>query len=221
MKIRMLIGTLLISMLASSASYAADYELDPAHTTISFKIRHLLANVNGTFDKFEGKFSYTPDKPEEWKVEAKIQTESVNTRIEQRDHHLKSVDFFDVAHYPEMTFKSTKITDVKKGHAKLHGLLSMHGVEKEIVMDLEILGLEKDPWGNELAGFSATTTLNRKDYGLTWNQFAESGKLLVGEEVQITLDVEGKTITSQSPEEVASGDVTEKKEEALAETPVS
>ncbi len=120
-----------------------------------------------------------------------------------------------------MTFKSTKITDVKKGHAKLHGLLSMHGVEKEIVMDLEILGLEKDPWGNELAGFSATTTLNRKDYGLTWNQFAESGKLLVGEEVQITLDVEGKTITSQSPEEVASGDVTEKKEEALAETPVS
>ena len=97
----------------------------------------------------------------------------------------------------------------------------MHGIEKEVVMDLEVLGLEKDPWGNELAGFSAMTTINRKDFGLTWNQLAESGKLLVGEEVQITIDVEGKTVTSQSLEEVTAGDLVEKKAEALTEVPVS
>ncbi len=209
MKIRVLVFILFMSALISSA-YAAEYELDSAHTAVTFKIRHLLSNVNGTFDKFEGKFSYTPDKPEEWKVEAKIQADSVNTRNEQRDNHLKSADFFDAIHYPEITFKSTKVTDYKKGHAKLHGLLNMHGVEKEVVMDLEVLGLEKDPWGNELAGFSATTKLNRKDYGLVWNQLAESGKLLVGEEVQITIDVEGKTITSQAPAEMAASDAAEK-----------
>jgi len=220
MKIRAIILMALMSSMASSV-YAADYELDPTHTSVAFKVRHLLANVNGTFDKVEGKFSYTPNKPEEWKVEAKIQTDSINTRQEQRDNHLKSADFFDVAHYPEITFKSTKVTDFKKDHAKLHGLLSLHGVEKEVVMDIEILGLEKDPWGNELAGFSATITINRKDFGLTWNQLAESGKLLVGEEVQITLDVEGKTITSQSPEEIASGDVSEKKAEDSTQTAVS
>ena len=195
--------------LTISTAYAAEYELDPTHTAVTFKVRHLLSNVNGTFDKFEGKFSFTPDKPEEWKVEAKIQADSINTRSDQRDKHLKSADFFDAEHYPELTFKSTKVTDYKKGHAKLHGILGIHGVEKEVVMDLEVLGLEKDPWGNELAGFSATTTINRKDYGLTWNQVAESGKFLVGEEVQITIDVEGKTVASQAPEEVAAADTAE------------
>ncbi len=208
MKIRAFICMLFMSALVSSA-YAAEYELDPAHTGVTFKIRHLLSNVNGTFDKFEGKFSYNPDKPEEWKVDAKIQADSINTRNEQRDNHLKSAEFFDVAHYPELTFKSTKVTDYKKGRAKLHGILNMHGVEKEIVMDLEVLGLEKDPWGNELAGFSATTTINRKDFGLVWNQLAESGKLLVGEEVQITIDVEGKTVASQVSAEMAAYDAAE------------
>ncbi len=208
MRIRALVGMFLVSLLAASA-YAAEYELDPAHTSVSFKIRHLLANVNGTFDKFEGKFFYTPDKPDEWKVEARIQTDSINTHQEQRDKHLKSPDFFDIVHYPEITFKSTKVTDYKKGHAKLHGILNMHGVEKEIVMDLEVLGVEKDPWGNELAGFSATATINRKDFGLVWNQLAESGKLMVGEEVRITLDVEGKTVTSQNPSEMAAADAAE------------
>ncbi len=221
MRIRTLALMLLIST-SISFTYAAEYELDPAHTAVTFKIRHLLSNVNGTFDKFEGKFSYDADKPEEWKVEAKIQAESINTRNEQRDNHLKSADFFDVANYPELTFKSTKVTNYKKGHAKLHGLLNMHGVEKEVVMDLEVLGVEKDPWGNELAGFSATTTINRKDFGLVWNQLAESGKIMVGEEVQITIDVEGKTITSQAPVEMAASDAAETvPEEVLAEEKVS
>ena len=196
-------------VLTISSARAAEYELDPTHTAVTFKVRHLLSNVNGTFDKFDGRFSFTPDKPEEWKVDAKIQADSISTRNDQRDKHLKSADFFDTEHYPELTFKSTKVTDYKNGHAKLHGILGIHGVEKEVVMDLEVLGVEKDPWGNELAGFSATTTINRKDYGLTWNQVAESGKFLVGEEVQITIDVEGKTVTLQAPEEVAAADPVE------------
>lgn len=221
MKIRIFIFLILMSTTVSFAQ-AAEYELDPAHTAVTFKIRHLLSNVNGTFDKVEGNFSYTPDKPEDWKVEAKIQTDSINTRHEQRDNHLKAADFFDVTHYPEMTFKSTKVTDYKNNHAKLHGILNLHGVEKEVVLDLEILGLEKDPWGNELAGFSATTVINRKDFGLTWNQVAESGKLLVGEEVQITIDVEGKTITSQAPAEIAAADAAETVPvESPVEKPVS
>ena len=222
MKIKYFLGVLFCAIWISSA-YAAEYELDPAHTAVTFKIRHLLSNVNGTFDKFEGHFSYTPDKPEEWKVEAKIATDSINTHQDQRDKHLKSADFFDVEHYPEMTFKSTRVSNYKNGRAQLHGILSLHGVEKEIVLDLEVLGLEKDPWGNELAGFSATTVINRKDFGLTWNQLAESGKLLVGEEVLISIDVEGKTIASQAPEEAAAADTTEtvSEEEAAAEKPVS
>ncbi len=202
--------------ISSLSAYAADYEIDPAHTAVTFKVRHLLANVNGTFDKVEGTFSFVPSQPSEWKVEAKIKTDSINTRLEQRDNHLKSADFFDVVHYPEMTFKSTRVTDYHGNHAKLHGTLSLHGVQKQIVMNLEILGAEKDPWGNDLSGFSVTTMINRKDFGLLWNQFADSGKLLVGEEVQIVIDVEGKTIQSQA---IAEQEASQPSAATLAEKP--
>ncbi len=198
MNVRAMVIGMLLGLSFNLTAQAAEYELDPAHTAVTFKIRHLLSNVNGTFDKVEGTFTYVPDKPETWKVNAKIATDSINTRVEQRDNHLKSADFFDALHYPEITFNSTQVTDYKNGRAKLHGVLALHGVQKQIVMDLEIFGTEKDPWGNNIAGFSAMTVINRKDFGLEWNQVAESGKLLVGEEVQITIDVEGKTIQSEA-----------------------
>lgn len=201
---------------------AAEYEIDPGHSAVTFKVRHLLAFVNGTFDKVEGRFNYVPGKPEDWSVQAKIQSDSINTRLEQRDNHLKSDDFLDTQHYPELVFKSTRVTDYKDGKAKLHGILSLHGVDKEVVLDLIELGADKDPWGNELAGFSAQGMINRKDFGLVWNQIAESGKLLVGEEIFITLDVEGKTVVSQSSEEqqaVVEG--SETVNESLVEQPVS
>lgn len=178
------------------SAYAEQYEIDSAHSAVTFKVRHLLGFVNGSFDQFEGRFHYIPNKPEDWSVEATIQTESVNTKNDQRDNHLKNADFFDVINFPVMTFKSTKVTDYSNGKAKLHGLLNLHGVEKPVTLDLQVFGTDRDPWGNYLAGFSAATVINRKDFGLVWNQAAESGKLLVGDEVFISIDVEGQTVTS-------------------------
>ena len=191
MRFRIPILVLLLTLFSSSLASAASYNLDSDHTAVSFRIRHLLSYVRGTFDKFEGKFDFDPDKPETWKASATIQTDSINTRVAQRDKHLRSKDFFDAEKFPTLTFKSTKVTDVTPESAKVEGLLSIHGVEKPVVMDVEIHGVAKDPWGNIRAGFTATTKVNRKDFGLNWNEVLETGKFLVGDEVEITIEVEG------------------------------
>ena len=176
--------------LASVAS-ASTYKIDTDHTTIEFQIRHLFSNVKGIFTQFEGAFDYDPEKPEAWKANAAIQAASIDTNVKERDKHLRSKDFFDVENFPTLTFKSTGFKDVTAAHAKMEGLLNIHGVEKPVVLDVEIHGVGKDPWGNVRSGFTATTKINRKDFGLTWNQAIETGKLLVGDEVLITLEVEG------------------------------
>lgn len=181
----------LLSLVASPSVGAATYTLDTAHTTVGFRIRHLLSYVQGTFNEFEGTFDYDPDHPESWKAAATIQAASIDTRVEKRDHHLRSADFFDVEQFPTMTFTSTKATDVTKTGAKLHGLLTIHGVERPVVLDVEIHGVAKDPWGNVRSGFTATTIINRTDFGVKWNQALETGQWLVGDEAQITLEVEG------------------------------
>ena len=182
---------LLAAFFINSQALAATYKIDADHTTVSFKIRHLLSNVQGRFNQFEGSFDYDPDKPETWKVTATVQAASIDTNVAARDKHLRSADFFDVEKYPALTFVSTEVTDNTPSSAKLHGLLTIHGVEKPAVFDLEILGVTKDPWGNTLAGFTAAAKINRKDFGLTWNQAVETGQLLVGEEVTITLEAAG------------------------------
>jgi polyisoprenoid-binding protein YceI len=181
----------LSALMLSSSGWAATYTIDADHTTVSFRIRHLLSYVRGNFKTFEGSFEYEPNKPESWKTTATIQAASIDTNVKERDTHLRSKDFFDVENFPTLTFKSTEITDVTAEHAKLHGLLSIHGVEKPAVFDLDILGVAKEPWGNTRAAFTATTKINRKDFGLTWNKAVETGQVLVGEEVEITLEVEG------------------------------
>jgi polyisoprenoid-binding protein YceI len=183
---------LLAAALAPLAASAATYELDPAHSTVGFRVKHLVGRVPGRFTKFSGTVDYTPNKPETWKVEATIDPSSINTDNEKRDGHLKSPDFFDVAKYPEMTFKSTKVTDVKGDTAKLEGNLTMHGVTKPVVLDLEIGGTTKDPWGNEHAGFSAKGKLNRKDFGIIWNKTLDSGSLMLGEDVEIAIEAEAQ-----------------------------
>ena len=190
---RRTVGLLLaaFSIAAASPAWAIDYTVDKDHSTISFKVRHLFSQVQGTFDQFEGAFTYVPDKPEVWKAAATVQAAGINTHVEKRDQHLRSPDFFDVEKYPALTFTSTGLTDVSGTSARLHGDLMIHGVTKPVVFDLQIHGEGKDPWGNQRSGFTATTTINRKDFGLTWNQALESGQLLVGEEVVITLEIEG------------------------------
>ena len=178
-------------LLLATPAWATTYAIDTDHTTVSFKVRHLFAKVEGTFRQFEGTIDYVPGHPEQWKTAATIQAASIDTRVEKRDTHLRSKDFFEVDTYPTIAFRSTEITDVQGTNAKLHGLLTIHGVEKPVVLDLEIHGEGKDPWGNVRSGFTATTKINRKEFGLNWNQALETGGVLVGDEVEITLEVEG------------------------------
>ena len=178
-------------LLLNPTAFAADYSIDPDHTSVSFKIHHLLSYVEGRFRKFEGSFVYDPDKPESWKAQAAIQTASIDTNVEPRDKHLRSADFFDVEKYPAITFVSTGVSDATATSAMLHGVLTIHGVQKPVTLDLQIHGVAKDPWGNVRAAFTATAAIDRKDFGLLWNKALETGKFLVGDEVMITLEVEG------------------------------
>src|SRR3989338_1839227 len=155
----------IISMLGllvfGGVSQAATYTVDPDHTTVSFKIRHLFSNVQGDFKKFEGTIDYEPGKPETWKTSGSIDAASIDTNVEERDKHLRSGDFFDVEKFPKIEFKTTKVADATdkslpagQAGAKLEGVLTMHGVEKPVVLDLEIHGVGKDPWGDVRAGFT-------------------------------------------------------------------
>lgn len=181
----------ILFLLATSRLWAATYNIDKDHSSVTFKIKHLFSYVQGTFKEFEGTFDYDPEKPETWKAEAVIQAASIDTNVPARDKHLRSKDFFEVETYPTITFKSTDVSDVTATGAKLNGILTLHGVEKPVTFDVEIHGVVKDPWGNTVAGFTGTTKVNRKDFGLAWNKAMETGQLLVGEEVIITVEVAG------------------------------
>ncbi len=171
---------------------AAEYKVDQSHTSVTFKVSHLFSKVAGRFDEFEGKISFDPDNFAAAKVEGTIQAASINTNDEKRDKHLRAADFFNVEKYPTITFVSDKVTDVDKAKktAKLHGTLTMHGVAKPIVLDVAYLGTAKDPWGNARGGFQATTTLDRQEFGINWNKTLDAGGYLVGNEVEIEINVE-------------------------------
>lgn len=173
----------------SPEALAATYKIDPDHSSVSFKVKHLFSWVPGKFSKFDGTVAYEPGKPETWGAEGTIETASIDTGVAKRDEHLRGKDFFEVETFPQILFKTVKAEALSETQARVEGILTLHGVEKPVVLDVEILGIDKDPWGNVAAGFTATTKLNRKDFGINWNQTLDSGGLLVGEEVQITLDI--------------------------------
>ena len=189
--LRLLVAMVASGLFATPSAWATTYAVDPDHTTVGFRIRHILSYVRGTFDTVEGTFDYVPNLPAQWKASATIQAASIDTRVAKRDTHLRSNDFLDVEQYPTVTFKSTGVTDATATGAKLQGVLTLHGVEKPVVLDLVIHGVAKDPWGKTRAAFTATTRVNRKDFGVSWNKLLETGQLLVGEEVDIILEVEG------------------------------
>jgi polyisoprenoid-binding protein YceI len=191
MRPRFLTATLAgAALLLSAPAFATTYKIDTGHTSVTFRVSHLFTKVAGRFNAFDGRITFDEAKPLETKVEGTIQSASINTDNDKRDTHLRNPDFFDVEKFPTITFSTDKVTDVAKNKAKLHGTLTMHGVTRPLVMDSEFLGAGQDPWGNKKAGFRGTTTLNRKDYGLTWNQTLEAGGVLVGDEIEITIDVE-------------------------------
>lgn len=185
---RMMLAAVL-AVAAAAPAAAAKYAIDPGHSTVGFRIRHFVAKTTGRFNKFEGTIDYTPGKPESWKVEAKIDPASVNTDNEKRDGHLKSAEFFDVEKCPAMGFKSVKVTDVKDETAKLHGELTMHCVTKPVVLDLEVGGT-----AGAKAGFSAKGKIARKDWGITWNRSLDAGGVVLGEDVEVTLDIEADEV---------------------------
>ncbi|MBI3553422.1 MAG: YceI family protein [Elusimicrobia bacterium] len=169
---------------------AETFQIDPAHSSVSFRVRHLVSKVTGRFNKFEGNFDYEKGKPGAWKTSANIDPASINTDVPKRDDHLRSPDFFDVAKCPEMAFKSTKVDGVKGDKAKLHGDLTLHCVTKPVVLDLELAGTVNSPMGLR-AGATATGKVNRKDFGIVWNKTLDSGGLMLGDDVEITIEVEG------------------------------
>ncbi|MBI3544222.1 MAG: polyisoprenoid-binding protein [Deltaproteobacteria bacterium] len=185
-----MLSSLILAALTLSPAGAAEYEIDPAHSSVGFKVRHLVSKTAGKFDKFTGKISYDPAKPEASKVEADIVAASINTNEPKRDKHLRSPDFFDTDKFKTLTFKSTKVHDVKDKTMKVDGDLTIHGVTKPVTLDVEMTGEGKDPWGNVATGFTATTKVNRKDFGLTWNKALETGGVLVGDDIEIALEVE-------------------------------
>jgi polyisoprenoid-binding protein YceI len=167
------------------------YEIDPAHSSVHFSVRHMmLSNVRGEFAKLTGTIKYDPDNPSNSSVEVTIDAASISTRDAQRDTHLKSADFLDVEKFPTLTLKSKKITP-KSGGGTITGDLTIHGVTREVTLDVEGPTPEaKDPWGKQRIGASATAKLSRKDFGLVWNAALETGGVLVGDEVKMTIDVE-------------------------------
>jgi polyisoprenoid-binding protein YceI len=182
-----------VTLLWASTSLAEIYDVDPAHTSVLFRVRHIFTSVAGRFENFDGKITFDEKEPAKTRVEGSIDAATINTNVKKRDDHLRSADFFDVAKFPKITFESTGVTDLdptgKKG--KMQGTLTLHGVSRPVVLDASFLGKGKDPAGHERAGFHGTTTINRKDFGLTWNKALESGGLLVGDDVTIEIDVEG------------------------------
>ncbi|MGG1679121.1 YceI family protein [Neobacillus sp. NRS-1170] len=169
----------------------SNWILDAAHSSVDFSVRHMMiANVKGTFNSFNATIEADPTDLTTASIEFAIETASVDTRNQDRDGHLASADFFDAANHPNMTFKATSIEKTDDGEYNVTGDLTLRGVTKQETFAVSFEGTGKDPWGNEKAGFSATGSINRSDYGLVWNAALETGGVLVGDKVKINLQIQ-------------------------------
>jgi polyisoprenoid-binding protein YceI len=181
------LGVLLL--FGAALAEAAEWKADPAHSVLTFKVRHLFSKTAGQFDEWSATLDFDPQKIEEGSVGVTIQSASINTQNEQRDGHLRSPDFFDVETYPTISFASSRIEKTEDGYL-LHGTLDMRGVQKEIAIAFEFMGSGKDPWGNVRAGFAGQLVLDRKDFGIEWNKALDQGGLILGDEVEIEIEIE-------------------------------
>jgi polyisoprenoid-binding protein YceI len=178
------------ALFAANAALAADYKIDASHSSVGFGIRHLVGKVKGQFKEFEGTFSFDAKKPAAATGKFVVKTASISTENEKRDEHLKNEDFFDVKKHPEMTLDKIKLAPKGKDKYKMTGELALHGVTKPVTFDLAYNGSAKDPWGNTRAGFTATGKINRKDFGISWNKALDAGGVMLGEDVEIELQIE-------------------------------
>ena len=169
----------------------ATYTVDNAHSDVGFSVRHMVfAKVRGHFTKWSAQIAFDESDPTKSSLDVSIDAASIDTREPQRDAHLKSADFLDVETHPKITFKSRRVQRTSDKHYKVTGDLTIHGVAHEAAIDVEELGRGKDPWGNDRILFAGKTAINRADFGLKWNQALETGGVLVGEKVDVEIDVE-------------------------------
>jgi len=167
------------------------WTIDSAHTRVVFSARHMMiSNVHGRFETVNGTVEFDENNPTATRVDVQIDAASINTGEPQRDAHLKSPDFLDAENYPYLTFKSTRVEQIDNTTAKLYGDLTIRGVTRPVVLDVEYQGLAKSPWGATSAGFSASTKISRKEWGLEWNVALETGGFLVSDVVNITIELE-------------------------------
>jgi len=184
--------TALLVLAIPAFAFATPYSIDPEHSSVGFKVRHMMvSNVKGDFGKVSGVVNIDDKDLRKSTVEVTIATASINTGVIKRDEHLRSADFFDVANYPTMTFISRKVEIGVGGTLQVHGDLTLHGVTRNVVLYVEGPTKSfKDPWGNLKRGATATASINRKDFGLVWNKTLEGGGIMVGEKITIALEIE-------------------------------
>jgi polyisoprenoid-binding protein YceI len=176
-------------LLAPAAAFAGTWDIDAVHSAVGFKVRHFFTKVPGQFNQFSGTIHFDPENPEKSTVEVTIDASSIDTDNEKRDNHLRSGDFFAVEKHPEITFKSTEVRKNDDGY-EVDGILTIRGIEKAVTLQAEFLGAGPDGSGGTRAGFTATTTIDRKEFGVNWNKTLDHGGALLGDEVAINLDVE-------------------------------
>ena len=182
------------------------WQVDKSHTHINFVARHMMiSKVRGEFTDYDIDVNFDENNPAATTVNVAIKADSINTRDEKRDAHLKSPDFFNAAEYPVLTFKSKRVEQKSPTHGRLIGDLTIRGITHEVALDVDYSGVVKSPWGSHSAGFSAKTTVNRKDWDLNWNVALEAGGWLVSDQVTIEIDLE----LAQVPEVVAEAGVAE------------
>jgi polyisoprenoid-binding protein YceI len=178
-------------MSIAESTTTTTWTIDPAHTAVEFSLKHLMiSTVRGRFGAVSGTIVLDEANPAASTVTAEIDVTSIDTRQEQRDAHLRSADFFDVEKYPVLTFKSTRIEALGGGSYNVVGDLTIRDVTREVVLETTDEGRGGDPWGGQRAAFSATTKIDRRDFGLTWNQALETGGVVVGNEIKISLEVQ-------------------------------
>lgn len=180
------------ALVAPATALAGNYTIDPSHSEVSFSVRHMtVSTTKGHFRKFEGTVTLDDKAPAKSQIDVSIDTASVNTEDEKRDQHLRSADFFNVEKFPKMTFKSKKIKVVNNTTWDVTGDLTIHGVTREVVLPVRILGMDvKDPWGGVRGGAEASTTINRKDFGIVWNKALDNGGVVLSDEVKIEINIE-------------------------------
>ncbi|HOI14954.1 MAG TPA: YceI family protein [Geobacteraceae bacterium] len=190
---RIIHAVAVLALLALPALAAAEtWSIDADHSSVGFTVRHMMvSNVKGSFGTFSGTVEVDEKDIAGSKVSVTIDAASINTGVAKRDEHLRSADFFDTARYPTVTYVSKKVEKSGKDRLKVYGNLTLRGVTRPVVLDVEgPTAAYRDPWGKTRRGASATATINRRDFGLTWNKVIEAGGVLVGDEVKIILEME-------------------------------